>query len=240
MGRQFTQSCIAQYVNRFLLQNSAKQGSWSRNFTAYQVFFDFIQIYSLECKGGPYEKKNSLYACVGGCVYGKVKGQKNIDVFRVQKSKKHDLRWVQRSKKHWFLPGSKVKKTSSEMGSKFEKTLISSGFKSQKNMVWDGFTGRKNIDFFCIHKLKNIIPSTVGRIIWKKKFVCVCVCVYVARSKVKFVIDNNPQSGKDQCWGALKLTNQIQTPLKLTNRIWLILKLRETNARILKIHRIGS
>jgi hypothetical protein len=30
----------------------------------------------------------------------------------------------------------------------------------------------------------------------KKK---VCVCVYAARSKVKFVIDNNSHSWKDQC-----------------------------------------
>ncbi len=45
-------------------------------------------------------KKNSLYVCMCVCVCGKVKGQKNIDVFRVQKSKK----------------------TSSEMGSKVETT----------------------------------------------------------------------------------------------------------------------
>ncbi len=138
-------------------------------------------------------KKNSLYVCVyvarlkvkKTSIWHVFKCQKNIDFFQVQKSKKHRLRWVQRSKKHrlrWvqrskkhrFLSGSKVKKTSSEMGSRVKKTSISSRFKSQKNMVWDVFKGRKNIDFFGIQKLKNLIPSTVGRIMWKKKFVCVC------------------------------------------------------------------
>jgi hypothetical protein len=116
----------------------------------HKLYKDLIQLniflfypYSLDCREG-HMKKNSL--CVCGCVCGKVKGQKNTDVFRVQKSKKHCLRWVQRSKKHglrWIqrskkhqlLPGSKVKKTLSEMGSKVKKTSISSRFKSQKNMV---------------------------------------------------------------------------------------------------------
>jgi hypothetical protein len=152
-----------------------------------------LEEYSLDWREG-ITKKIKMRLFVGvwqvkgqkNMVWDGFKGRKNIGFFQVQvqKSKKHGLRWVQRWNKHRFLPSSKVRKTWSAMGSKVEKTSVSFKFKSQKNMVCDGFKGRKNIDFFWIQKLKNIIPSTVGRIIWKKKFVCVCVCVCVC-GKVK-------------------------------------------------------